>query len=244
MRTLSASELLGVFERGLGEPSYRRAILLLSAACPEQSPDALEELSIGRRDGLLLSVRERTFGPRLTGVVECPACKERLDIVVSMDDIRSTLPEPSRSEFTLELDEYRVVCRLPCTRDLGEAENSGNGEAIRQTLIGRCILDARRGDEYAATEQLPARVIEAIVARMAEMDPQADSRLALTCPGCGHRWQALFDIVSFFWCELQHWTSRIMREVHVLASRYGWREVDILAMSPFRRRQYLNMVEA
>lgn len=71
---------------------------------------------------------------------------------------------------------------------------------------------------------------------------QRQKESSLTCPSCNHGWHALFDIVSFFWSEIQSWASRIMREVHLLASAYGWRETDILAMSPLRRRLYLEMV--
>ena len=77
---------------------------------------------------------------------------------------------------------------------------------------------------------------------MAQADPQADVQLALSCPACSHQWQSVFDIVSFFWSEMNAWAYRILREVHILASAYGWREADILAMSPYRRQLYLKMV--
>jgi hypothetical protein len=34
-----------------------------------------------------------------------------------------------------------------------------------------------------------------------------------------------------------------VREVHLLASAYGWRESDILAMTPWRRQLYLELVQ-
>ena len=66
--------------------------------------------------------------------------------------------------------------------------------------------------------------------------------LALSCPSCRHQWQATFDIVSFFWSEINAWAHRSLQEVHTLALAYGWREADILAMSPWRRQFYLKMV--
>jgi hypothetical protein len=33
-----------------------------------------------------------------------------------------------------------------------------------------------------------------------------------------------------------------MRQVHTLALAYGWREIDILAMSSWRRQAYLEML--
>ena len=38
------------------------------------------------------------------------------------------------------------------------------------------------------------------------------------------------------------WALRTLAEVHRLASAYGWREQDILALSPARRQLYLGMV--
>lgn len=242
MRALSTAELLSVWERGQGEPPYSRALLLLSAACPDQSPDELAEISIGRRDRLLLTLREWTFGPGLSGITECPACGERLEVRLNLDDVRTMVPESPRDELNLELGEYRVEYRLPSTIDLREVNSISNLEDMRMKVIRRCILKVRRNGEEVATDELPAPVMEAVVARMAEQDPQADTRLAFNCPGCSHRWDALFDIVSFFWSEIQAWALRILREVHVLASAYGWREADVLAMSPLRRRSYLSMV--
>jgi hypothetical protein len=77
---------------------------------------------------------------------------------------------------------------------------------------------------------------------MGQADPLADLTLLATCPACGHNWRILFDIVSYFWDEIQAWGGRLMREVHTLASAYGWRETDILAMSAWRRQRYLEMI--
>jgi hypothetical protein len=77
---------------------------------------------------------------------------------------------------------------------------------------------------------------------MGEADPQAEVQLALACPACRHQWQVSFDIVSYFWSEINARSQRLLWEVHALASAYGWREADILAISPQRRQFYLEMV--
>jgi hypothetical protein len=91
---------------------------------------------------------------------------------------------------------------------------------------------------------LPVAVISEVISRMAEADPQADMEVELSCPSCGQRWQALFDIESFFWSEISAWAQRILSEVHVLARAYGWSETQILDLSPWRRQVYLNLVGA
>jgi hypothetical protein len=51
-----------------------------------------------------------------------------------------------------------------------------------------------------------------------------------------------FDIAAYLWQEVDARARRALRDTHTLARAYGWREADILAMSDFRRQQYLEMV--
>jgi hypothetical protein len=64
----------------------------------------------------------------------------------------------------------------------------------------------------------------------------------LKCPVCSDEWNAAFDIESFFWIEINAWAARILGEVHILASAYGWSEQEILRVSAWRRECYLNLV--
>jgi hypothetical protein len=66
--------------------------------------------------------------------------------------------------------------------------------------------------------------------------------MSLRCPACTRNWTESFDIESFFWVELQAWAARILREIHQLASAYGWSEREILALPSFRRTTYLNLI--
>ncbi len=77
---------------------------------------------------------------------------------------------------------------------------------------------------------------------MEEADPQGNVQLALDCPACGHRWLQAFDILTYLWREIDDWAQRTLREVHLLASAYGWSEQAILALSARRRHMYLEMV--
>ncbi len=73
-------------------------------------------------------------------------------------------------------------------------------------------------------------------------DPQANLQFDLECAECGHAWQETFDIVSFFWTELEDLAVRTLQDVHALATAYGWSEDQILALSPTRRALYLSMI--
>jgi len=248
MRALSASELLTVWERGSGQTPVERALALLSAACAGPSPEALARLSLGRRDALLLDLREQTFGPTMASLANCPACGERLEMTFDAADLRA---QPGGAEgptggatgepLTLRVGDYEVSFRLPDSFDLAAAAGrSGEAEAAA-LILERCLVDARRGDERLTASQLPSDVGEAVARRMAEADPQAEVLLNLACPACGAGWLEPFDIESYFWGEVDAWAQRVLLEVHALASRYGWSEADILNMSAWRRRFYLNL---
>ena len=240
MRALLAFDLLRVWERGLTQTPVQRALTLLAAACPDTSPDALARLSIGQRDARLLMLREWVFGPQLVSLAVCPACGERLELTFNVADIRVSVEVEVGDALSLSVDGYEVHFRLPNSMDL--VVTAGQDVlASRRQLLERCLVTAQRDGEETSSDQLPSNVVDAIARYMAQADPQADVQLALVCPECGHEWQAAFDIVSFFWSEISVWVHRILREVHVLASAYGWREADILAMSPWRRHLYLSL---
>jgi hypothetical protein len=64
----------------------------------------------------------------------------------------------------------------------------------------------------------------------------------LTCDACGTRSSSAFDIRTFFWRELAARARHILLGVHELARAYGWRESEVLSLSPTRRQRYLELV--
>jgi len=252
MRVLAASDLLSVWERAGHAGPLQQALALLSAAWPDREPDALADLSIGHRDALLLRVREATFGPHLTGVVACPACGEQIEIAVDVADLQADARRPAAlaaasgdiaaaaGEVALEVDGYALRLRPPSTRDVMAAQlDVANAHGV---IVRRCLVSAQRDGTAVAAGDVPEAVLAVAEQRVAEADPRAEVRLRLACPACGQDTTTILDIVSFFWCEIDAWACRILREVHTLASAYGWTEDAILALSPFRRQCYLELV--
>jgi hypothetical protein len=241
VRSLSAHDLLEVREVGQDQHPLDRALTLLGAACPELAWEELVGLSVGARDARLLTLRERTFGPRLAGFVECPRCAEGLEFEAAVSDLRAP-PASGGESWELMIRDLSLRFRLPDSRDLGAAAASPDPGVARRLLVRRCVLHASRGGAPVASDDLPPEAIAALALQMVERDPQAETLLEFSCPACEHDWQALFDIVAFFWSELAARADHLLGEVHALARAYGWREADILGMSAHRRRFYLEMV--
>ena len=250
MRPLSATALLEIWERGAGRKPVEQALAILGPVCPELSSKALENLTIGQRDAYLIKVRSLTFGSRFTGVVNCPECGEPLEMIFDVHDL---LPitmqlgdlEPTKSpksEASLLISPYQVTYRLPTSADLGALSQSEDPNPARQQLLEACVLKVQRGGEDIHLSDLPKDILEKVTEQMHRAEPLANISLRATCPACRHQWQVLFDIVSFLWGEINAWAVRLLREVHILASAYGWREKDILEMSALRRQQYLEMI--
>lgn len=241
MRALTARDLVEVWEVGEDQHPLDRALTLLAAAYPERSWDELAALSVGQRDARLLALRERTCGPKLSAVVECPRCAQRLEFEMRVSDLRAADAGAGEDAREFVADGVALRFRLPDSRDLAAVLDLEDPDAARGLLVRRCVLQAGRDGTPVDVEELPGGVVAGLAERISECDPQAEVLLDLRCPACGHAWQALFDIVSFFWAELAARAKRLLREVHELARAYGWREADILGMSARRRRLYLEM---
>lgn len=245
MRIPTAEELLNIWEYGLQQGPIQRALRLLGACSGETSIDPLAKLSIGSRDARLFQVRELLFGSRINSVTICPACSDRLEWESEVADLSGASSEVLNRELSLETESHRLRFRLPNSEDLIALATDSNTvrEDMRKCLIERCLIDASDAEGTAVgLANLPEHAVRAMIREMEQADPQSNIRISLTCPACGNCWEAVFDIVSFLWAEFNSWAERILRSVHRLADAYGWREADILAMSPVRRQIYLQMV--
>lgn len=242
MRALSSHQLLDLWEEGHVALPIERAILLLAAASPDATRDSLEQLSIGRRDASLLQLREWAFGSELAMTAACPSCGQTLEMALPTAVLMAPmLTEGLEPQF--ELDDISVHFRLPNTKDLVACAGLGAAQS-RRALINRCICEANRSDQAVPLEELPESILNEVEDRIAAMDSQADVVLDFDCPECHQEWKQRFDIVSFFWTEIDAWARRVLLEVNVLARAFGWRESDILAMSSARRQIYVAMAQA
>lgn len=243
MHALNGEQIVHLWEVCLRQHPLDRALTLLQAAFPQATRQQLARLSIGRRDALLFALREQTFGPRLNSLATCPSCGERFEFALDTAKLPvAANMEPPAPVYTLATEEGEMAFRLPDSRDLAAIVPCGDVERARSTLAQRCILQASRNGDAIAPEQLPASLINAIEAQMDSCDPLAVMDIPLDCAACGRHWTVLFDIASFLWTEISAQAQRLLREVHTLASHYGWREADILALSAIRRQYYLEMV--
>lgn len=229
-------------------PAIRATELL--AQCLENGEQIAPALSIGDREAALLHLRRLTIGDALEAIVTCPGdgCGTRLEAQLRIDDL---LVEPyvdvERSyEVTAETPAgpCAVTFRLPTCRDLNAVARhiSDDENAAANELLRRCVVRAETGGAAVDPAAFPSGVRTAIGAAMAAHDPQAELMLDMECPACGLGFAVVLDAASYVLRELDDRASRLLADVHAIASRYHWSERDILALPPSRRLRYLELI--
>jgi len=241
MQGLNAAEVLELFERGHALGPVARGRLLLGRAWPEAGEAVRGLLPVGERDRLILGLRAQTFGARAPLLATCAECGAELEAELDLGELLATpaVDDPFEPR-TLVHEGREVRYRLPGSTDLEAALTSPNPAAA---LLQRCLEPSEAEGEATPPEALSSQDLAlALEAAISEHDPLAEIRLDLVCAECGHTHAELFDAVAYFWAEIEARARRLLGEIHLLASAYGWSEAQILALGPVRRQLYLGMV--
>jgi hypothetical protein len=228
---IGADAVVRIWERGRREHAVDRALTILAALTGRPRRE-LAEISVERRDIMLLDWRCRLFGPVLAGYAACPGCGCGVDVSLTAAD----LAEPEE-HFVVEVAGVSHAVRLPTSLDLLAIAGCENIEAARRMLI-RCCLQDSPADNAGVDDEAVAVAAETELDRRAEVSA---GMVELSCPDCGHGWTSELDIAAFAWREIEILAGRLLREVDVLARRYGWNEQEILGLTPSRRRFYLEL---
>lgn len=236
MRNFDANALIDAWERGFGLAPPQRSLALLAYGWPHEPVDALARLPLGQRDAWLARLRIALFGDALEFVATCPACAR---IVESTLSTTSLAHDAHDTQQTVDLDGVRATLRAVTLADL--VDLPAEPDAARRALALRCVTAA---DAPFDADALSDAALAAIAGALEAADPAAATELVLDCPDCGECWLAPLDVAAFLWREIDAWARRTLREVHALARAYAWSERDVLALTPTRRRLYLELAGA
>lgn len=247
MAHTEAARLLAVWEEGLPRAADGRAWILHQAARPLAGTDALLAVPLGEREADLYALRQALFGDGMQVRLECSACGEAMEFDLDAGElVRSFRAAHPEGPLRVSADGWEIDFRLPAVADLeAVAASAPDAGAARGELLVRCTVAARQNGEDVPAGRLPALLPDAVLARLAEAaaeaDPAAEVTLDIACPACAAVTPAELDIASYLWTELDAWARDVLLDVHLLATAYGWTEPEILALSPTRRRYYLEL---
>ncbi|MFI5750710.1 hypothetical protein ACIBBE_33465 [Streptomyces sp. NPDC051644] len=254
MAIAQVTELLATWEAGLDRAFSGRALLLHHAARPDTGGDseALLSLPVGAREADLFALRRALFGERMQVRLECGACAADMEFDLDAGEFARSLRVPDASTVRISEEGWEVEFRVPSVADLTAAARHADA---RRALLERCVVSVVRDgggvsagapDDWpdggaALVDVLPPAVQRRIAEAAERADPAADVTLDVSCPDCGAATRAELDIASYLWTELDAWARDLLLDVHLLATAYGWNEPEILALSPLRRRYYLEL---
>jgi hypothetical protein len=228
--------LLEAWERASSCAPLVRPLVVLAALDTATDVEALAAEPLGRRDARLARLLYELDGPHVEATAACPACAEAVEVQVDVRVLWAVDQAPP-GPVVVDLAGRPVRCRPVTTADLQAV--AGNPDA-RIAVLERC-LSGPDGEPVEIDVDIDA-LADAVDAAFEEADPGADVVLGLACPACATAWEAPFDIAEFVWVELERRAREAVAEVDLLARAYGWRESDILGLSGWRRRRYLELV--
>jgi hypothetical protein len=235
MVPLNPSDLLELWERGRTRHAIDQALLLFAAARPDLPAGRLADLPLGQRNAALLRLRHATFGPEARVYLDCPGCRERMELALRVEMFLPTESD-AFADGELECDGFRF--RVPTSRDLAALLGHTDVSSAAEDLLERCCIARPAGARASSLHGLLETIEKGLEAR----DPCANIELSLVCGNCAHAWAVPFDIAAVLWDEVEAGARALLASVHTLARAYGWKERDVLALSAQRRAAYLDMV--
>jgi hypothetical protein len=209
---------------------------------------AWEALPVFDVDTLILCLRRRVMGDRLTSTLSCqgPECGSRVEISFGIEDYLGH-HRPHRG--ALSKRGWRVGEADAGWREIVDAkgEKGAKGTAVRFRLptLGDQLAVFGLDDPAAAlarrcisADSAGAKARARAEAAMTALAPPLAGALQGRCPDCGTEITAWFEARAYCLRELSLHARFVYDDVDALAERYRWSERTILALPGARRAQY------
>lgn len=239
---ITVENLMSLMVAGNGRSELDRGQLLLAWGYREESWKTLSSLPLGVRARRLLELRQAFFGDHLKLSAHCPNCGAPFEFATDIGEILAVdlLPKESRSQISV--GDVTLEVRPLNANDLTSLPASMTMEAARLFLASRCLVGVfdEDGREIEGSDMgaLQPDWVDALDNALQEQDPLSTLIYCLDCLDCQKAWRAQFDVTDLLWQELEVENAMVIEEIHLLAAHYGWREADIVAIPPVRRRAY------
>lgn len=195
-------------------------------------PDEAPLLPLADRDLLLSEIQRDAFGDRCEADAACIACSQPYTMAFSLSAMAASQRfaedglEGPDAESRFRLND--ISFRLPSSRDLADATTDEDPAAA---VLAACVVS---GD--------PAGREAEIEAAMAAAGPVLDLDLDAVCPNCGASQSPRFRISDFFQqCFVQERRFR-QREIHCIATAYGWSHDSIMRLSRIDRQGFVGLI--
>lgn len=178
----------------------QRTVVSIGNISVTQSPSVLNELIIGDRDLLYLSVVKATYGKSREFKVKCPHCSESNDLLIDLDDDFPIQGDRTQARDSIEVtlkNNKKYTFRRPNAEDSRRVARASKSVAQQNTImISRCIKDLV-GDTETWARKLAISDRSAIVNAIfdAKVGP-SPQEVNAPCGHCGQDVRLALDWVS------------------------------------------------
>lgn len=212
--------LNGADELSIGGDTLADAVALLTRVSDRSD---LDRLSISQIDRGLAALYRAIYGDNADCRATCASCSEVYEFALSLPEIIRTQDMdrdalPNQNGLWTMPDGTRL--RAPVVADLTEAD----------TLFDRLVVEG----------QSTPQEIEAFLERNA---PVLSLDIDAVCPHCDAKAVVRFDLSGYLMKQLITERAFLVRETHLLASRYHWSHAEIMALGREDRRAYAGLIE-
>jgi hypothetical protein len=221
-----AATVLESWEVAARAPAALRGTAVLAAVHP--AGDAVLDLPLAEFAVLATDRLAEMSRDEVDGVLDCADCGALLDVRVRLSDL---FADPGAGE---PVRGTGLLVRPPTPRDLAVA---GGEPDARAMLLRRCVtrLDGTAVDPADLGPTELAEIDDALESLAGPALPV----LRAACPSCAGTATGIVDVADLLWQQVAVEAGAVLRDVARLAATFGWREPDVLALSPLRRSAYL-----
>ena len=214
--------LTGADELSIGGPSLSDAADLLARMSEGAK---IADLSISQVDRGLAGLYGAIYGDAAECRSTCAGCAEAYEFTLSLPDI---------------------ILAQDADRD-GFADAEGvfalrNGARLRAPKLADISADQ---DDLLARLVIDGTAEPAVVETFLDCNaPVLSLDIDAACPHCEAAAQVRFDLANYLLKRLLSERAFLVRETHLLASRYHWSYAEIMALPREDRRAYAGLIEA
>ncbi len=193
-------------------------------------PVDVRGLPVTVHDRLLASLYALEYGEDVSCQATCEACAQPFQF-------RFALPALLASQ-----DEAAADAGLPAEHGCWETPS---GARLRPPDLRDAAGGAPEGLlARIAGSPVPAEEAEGLAAFLEKASPILAIDLDTACPGCGAAQAVAFDLPHFLVRALAGEKPFLIREVHLIAARYGWSHEEIMALPRADRRAFATLIES
>jgi hypothetical protein len=186
-------------------------------------------LTLTQIDRLLSTLYDVLYGDRAECRARCSQCREDYEFSVKLSELmakqETERPGPAGADGAWALPDGRRV-RAPTLADMAAATDE-------KSMLARLVVEGDR--------TVNAETVTEFLERAA---PVLSLNLDAGCPHCGAAETVRFDLGRYLAQRLASERPFLLREAHLIASRYGWTHREIMLLTRSDRRAYAALIES